>query len=83
MRDRADMTKIGIIGSRGRMGQALVTAIAEAGHDHAGGADQGGHETEGGEGHGGLVGPIRLLAKRSLLGRSGAVHYFPFPRIGP
>ncbi len=35
------MTKIGIIGSRGRMGQALVTAIADAGHDHAGGADQG------------------------------------------
>ena len=35
------MTAIGIIGSRGRMGQALVAAIAEAGHDHAGGADQG------------------------------------------
>ncbi|MEO9633941.1 MAG: 4-hydroxy-tetrahydrodipicolinate reductase [Parasphingorhabdus sp.] len=35
------MTAIGIIGSQGRMGQALVTAIAEAGHDHAGGADQG------------------------------------------
>jgi len=35
------MTKIGIIGSRGRMGQALVQAIAEAGQAHAGGADQG------------------------------------------
>jgi len=35
------MTKIGIIGSKGRMGQALVEAIAEAGHSHAGGADQG------------------------------------------
>ncbi|WP_447525370.1 4-hydroxy-tetrahydrodipicolinate reductase [Parasphingorhabdus sp. NYA22] len=35
------MTAIGIIGSRGRMGQALVEAIAEAGHEHAGGADQG------------------------------------------
>lgn len=32
---------IGIIGSKGRMGQALVDAIAEAGHSHAGGADQG------------------------------------------
>jgi len=35
------MTKIGIIGSKGRMGQALVAAIEEAGHGHAGGADQG------------------------------------------
>ena len=35
------MTAIGIIGSKGRMGQALVEAIAEAGHSHAGGADQG------------------------------------------
>ena len=35
------MTKIGIIGSKGRMGQALVAAIEEAGHSHAGGADQG------------------------------------------
>lgn len=35
------MTKIGIIGSRGRMGQALVQAIAEAGQAHAGGADLG------------------------------------------
>ena len=35
------MTKIGIIGSKGRMGQALVAAIEEAGHSHAGGVDQG------------------------------------------
>lgn len=35
------MTKIGIIGSQGRMGQALVTAIVEAGQTHAGGADRG------------------------------------------
>ncbi|MBQ0771741.1 MAG: 4-hydroxy-tetrahydrodipicolinate reductase [Sphingomonadales bacterium] len=35
------MAKIGIIGSKGRMGQALVAAIAEAGDSHAGGADQG------------------------------------------
>ncbi|MEQ8742466.1 4-hydroxy-tetrahydrodipicolinate reductase [Parasphingorhabdus sp.] len=35
------MAKIGIIGSKGRMGQALVAAIAAAGHEHAGGADQG------------------------------------------
>ncbi len=35
------MTAIGIIGSKGRMGQALVAAIAKAGHSHAGGADQG------------------------------------------
>ncbi len=35
------MTKIGIIGSKGRMGQALVTAIAEAHLVHAGGIDQG------------------------------------------
>jgi 4-hydroxy-tetrahydrodipicolinate reductase len=35
------MTKIGIIGSKGRMGQALVAAIAEAGLSHAGGVDQG------------------------------------------
>ena len=39
-RDRK-MTAIGIIGSKGRMGQALVAAIAEAGQTHAGGADQG------------------------------------------
>ncbi len=35
------MTSIGIIGHHGRMGQALVTAIAEAGATHAGGVDQG------------------------------------------
>jgi 4-hydroxy-tetrahydrodipicolinate reductase len=35
------MTKIGIIGSKGRMGQALVEAIAKAGLNHAGGVDQG------------------------------------------
>lgn len=35
------MTKIGIIGSKGRMGQVLIAAIEEAGHSHAGGADQG------------------------------------------
>lgn len=39
--DEIRMTKIGIIGSKGRMGQALVAAIAEAGQSHAGGADQG------------------------------------------
>ena len=37
----AGMTKIGIIGSKGRMGQALVTAIEAVGQVHAGGADQG------------------------------------------
>lgn len=35
------MTDIGIIGSKGRMGQALVAAIAEAGECHAGGVDKG------------------------------------------
>ncbi|MEL6874400.1 MAG: 4-hydroxy-tetrahydrodipicolinate reductase [Pseudomonadota bacterium] len=35
------MTKIGIIGSKGRMGQALIAAIEEADHIHAGGVDQG------------------------------------------
>jgi len=35
------MTKIGIIGHKGRMGGALVEAILEAGADHAGGVDQG------------------------------------------
>jgi 4-hydroxy-tetrahydrodipicolinate reductase len=38
---QASMTKIGIIGSNGRMGQALVAAISEAGLTHAGGVDQG------------------------------------------
>lgn len=36
------MTRIGIIGSAGRMGQALVAAIAEAELVHAGGIDKGG-----------------------------------------
>jgi 4-hydroxy-tetrahydrodipicolinate reductase len=36
------MARIGIIGSEGRMGQALVSAIAAAGEVHAGGIDQGG-----------------------------------------
>lgn len=35
------MTKIGIIGSAGRMGQALIEAIEAARHEHAGGVDQG------------------------------------------
>jgi 4-hydroxy-tetrahydrodipicolinate reductase len=35
------MTKIGIIGSKGRMGHALIAAIAEAGFTLAGGVDQG------------------------------------------
>lgn len=36
------MARIGIIGSEGRMGRALVEAIAESGETHAGGVDQGG-----------------------------------------
>ena len=36
------MTRIGIIGSAGRMGAALVAAIAAAAAEHAGGIDQGG-----------------------------------------
>lgn len=36
------MTKIGIIGSQGRMGQALAQAIVEAGQKGSGGIDQGG-----------------------------------------
>jgi 4-hydroxy-tetrahydrodipicolinate reductase len=36
------MARIGIIGSAGRMGQALVAAIEAAGQVHAGGIDQGG-----------------------------------------
>jgi 4-hydroxy-tetrahydrodipicolinate reductase len=35
------MAKIGIIGSKGRMGQALVAAIGDAGLTHSGGVDQG------------------------------------------
>ena len=36
------MANFGIIGSAGRMGQALAAAIAEAGHGFAGGIDKGG-----------------------------------------
>jgi 4-hydroxy-tetrahydrodipicolinate reductase len=36
------MARIGIIGSEGRMGQALARAIAAAGHDYVGGVDKGG-----------------------------------------
>ena len=36
------MARIGIIGSEGRMGQALVQAIEAAGHEAAGGVDKGG-----------------------------------------
>ena len=36
------VARIGIIGSEGRMGQALVAAIAAAGEVHSGGVDQGG-----------------------------------------
>ena len=35
------MAKLGIIGSQGRMGQAIAAAIADAGHSHAGGVDAG------------------------------------------
>ena len=36
------MVRIGIIGSEGRMGQALARAIADAGHERTGGIDRGG-----------------------------------------
>lgn len=36
------MAAIGIIGSEGRMGQALMHAITDAGHEYAGGIDKGG-----------------------------------------
>lgn len=36
------MSRIGIIGSQGRMGQAIAAAIADAGENLAGGVDQGG-----------------------------------------
>ncbi len=36
------MTRIGIIGSQGRMGQAIAAAVADAGEDLAGGVDKGG-----------------------------------------
>lgn len=35
------MARIGIIGSAGRMGTALMQAIGDAGHGHAGGVDRG------------------------------------------
>lgn len=35
------MARIGIVGSQGRMGAALVEAIAATGHAHAGGVDRG------------------------------------------
>ena len=35
------MARIGIIGREGRMGQALARAIADAGHEEAGGVDRG------------------------------------------
>ncbi len=37
-----NVARIGIIGSEGRMGKAIVAAIAAAGETHAGGVDQGG-----------------------------------------
>jgi 4-hydroxy-tetrahydrodipicolinate reductase len=40
------VARIGIIGSEGRMGQALVEALATAGHEHAGGVDKGGDVAE-------------------------------------
>lgn len=39
------MARIGIIGSEGRMGQALARAIADAGHALSGGIDKGGDVT--------------------------------------
>ncbi|MGB7372758.1 4-hydroxy-tetrahydrodipicolinate reductase [Pontixanthobacter sp.] len=36
------MARIGVIGSEGRMGQALTAAIASGGHDCSGGVDKGG-----------------------------------------
>src|SRR5690606_10710104 len=39
------LAQIGIIGSEGRMGQALLQAIADAGHQCAGGIDRGGDAT--------------------------------------
>ncbi|MEZ5735032.1 MAG: 4-hydroxy-tetrahydrodipicolinate reductase [Novosphingobium sp.] len=36
------MARIGIIGSKGRMGNAIAQAIADAGEEHAGGVDVGG-----------------------------------------
>ena len=36
------MVRIGIIGSEGRMGQALARAVTDGGHELAGGIDRGG-----------------------------------------
>lgn len=36
------MARIGVIGSEGRMGQALAAAIDSGGHDYSGGVDKGG-----------------------------------------
>lgn len=41
-----EMAAIGIIGSAGRMGQALVDAISAQGHSHAGGVDKDGQLAE-------------------------------------
>ncbi len=35
------MARIGIVGSEGRMGQAIAQLLAQSEHDHAGGVDQG------------------------------------------
>lgn len=39
------MARIGVIGSEGRMGQALMAAITQAGHEYVGGVDKGGDVT--------------------------------------
>src|SRR3546814_8582985 len=42
MRVRGEpMAQFGIIGHKGRMGQALIKAVAEAGHEVSGGVDAG------------------------------------------
>ncbi|MBM3594783.1 MAG: 4-hydroxy-tetrahydrodipicolinate reductase [Alphaproteobacteria bacterium] len=48
------MARIGIIGSEGRMGKAIAAILAEAGHELAGGIDQGGD-------------PAALVAKSDVL----------------
>lgn len=42
MEKETQVAKLGIIGSKGRMGQALIDAIAEADHAFVGGVDMGG-----------------------------------------
>ncbi len=49
------MARIGIIGSEGRMGRALERAIADAGHECAGGIDRGGNTAILAEGSDALV----------------------------